>query len=260
MSILRTALVTGACRGIGRGIAFRLSQDGFTVVINDLPSQKSQLEEVQAHINQRGGKALTLLADVSVESEVIQMNQSVVEQTGGLDVMVANAGICIPSASFLDTTLEDFQRTFTVNTQSTFLCYKYAAKQMVTQGRGGRIIGASSLAGKTAFPLLAAYGTSKFAIRGLTQNAALDLGKYGITVNAYAPGPVDTAMMDGLSKGAKQLKTPEEFAQFQTMITSPVGRGGTPEDIASLVSYLASKDSFMVTGQTISINGGLFFE
>ena len=87
MSILGTALVTGASRGIGRGIACRLSQDGFTVVINDLPSQKTQLEEVQAHINQQGGKALTFLADVSVESEVIQMIESVVEQTGGLDVV-----------------------------------------------------------------------------------------------------------------------------------------------------------------------------
>jgi len=260
MSILRTALVTGACRGIGRGIAFRLSQDGFTVVINDLPSQKSQLEEVQAHINQRGGKALTLLADVSVESEVIQMNQSVVEQTGGLDVMVANAGICIPSASFLDTTLEDFQRTFTVNTQSTFLCYKYAAKQMVKQGRGGRIIGASSLAGKTASPISTAYSASKFAVRGLTQSAAIDLGKYGITVNAYAPGPIDTPMLDDVKKNFQQLKTPEEFAQFQTSLIPPVGRVGTPEDIAGLVSYLASKGSFMVTGQTISINGGVFFD
>jgi len=257
---LRTALVTGASRGIGRAIACRLSRDGFTIAINDLPSQKTQLEKVQALITQQGGKAFTFFADVSVENEVSQMIDSVVEQTGGLDVSVANAGICIPSASFLDTTTEDLQRMFAVNTQSTFLCYKYAAKQMVKQGRGGRIIGASSLAGKTGWPMLTGYSLSKFAIRGLTQNAALDLGKYGITVNAYAPGPVDTPMMDVVNESAVQLKAPGEIAELQARQTSPVGRNGTPEDIAGLVSYLASKESRMITGQTVSINGGLFFD
>jgi len=257
---LRTALVTGASRGIGRAIACRLSRDGFTIAINDLPSQKTELEKVQALITQQGGKAFTFFGDVSVESQVIQMTDSVVEQTGGLDVLVANAGICIPSASFLDTTTEDLQRTFAVNTLSTFLCYKYAAKQMVKQGRGGRIIGASSLAGKTGWPMLTAYGLSKFAIRGLTQNAALDLGKYGITVNAYAPGPVDTHMMDSLNESVVQLKAPGEIAELQARQISPVGRNGTPEDIAGLVSYLVSEESRMVTGQTVSINGGLFFD
>jgi len=260
MSILATALVTGASRGIGRAIACRLSRDGFGVVINDLPSQKGELEDVHAHITQQGGKAFMAFGDVSVEGEVSQMVESVVEETGGLDVMVANAGICIPSASFLETSTKDLQRTLTVNTLSTFLCYKYAAQQMVKQGRGGRIIGASSLAGKTGWPLLTAYSTSKFAIRALTQNAAMDLGKYGITVNAYAPGPIDTLMMLSLNQSAVQLKTPEEVAVLIAKQTSPIGSNGTPEDIAGLVSYLASKESRLVTGQTISINGGLFFD
>lgn len=252
--------MTGASRGIGRAIACRLSRDRFTIAINDLPSQKTQLEEVQALITQQGGKALTFFADVSVENEVTQMIDSVVEQTGGLDVLVANAGICIPSASFLDTTTEDLQRTFAVNTQSTFLCYKYAAKQMVKQGRGGRIIGASSLAGKQGWPMLTAYSLSKFAIRGLTQNAALDLGKYGITVNAYAPGPVDTPMMDVVNESVVQFKAPEEIKDLLVKQISPVGKNATPEDIAGLVSYLVSKESQMVTGQTVSINGGLYFD
>jgi len=259
MAILSTALVTGASRGIGRAIACRLSHDGFRVALSDIPSQKSQLEEVQTHITEQGGKAITTFADVSVESEVSQMVDSVVEQMGGLDVMVANAGICLPSA-FLDTTTKDFQRTLNVNVIGTFLCYKYAAQQMVKQGRGGRLIGASSLAGKTGCPMSSAYGSSKFAVRGLTQNAALDLGKHGITVNAYAPGPIDTQMLRGLYESVMGLSTPEEVSALLKRQASPVGFNGTPEDIAGLVSYLASKESRLVTGQTISINGGLFFD
>jgi len=251
--------VTGASRGIGRAIACRLSRDGFGVAISDLPSQKSQLEEVHAHITKQGGKVVTTFANVSVENEVSQMVKSVVEQMGGLDVMVANAGICILS-NFLDTTTEDFQRIFNVNVMGTFLSYKYAAQQMVKQGRGGRIIGASSIAGKTGWPMLSAYGSSKFAVRGLTQNAALDLGKYGITVNAYGPGPVDTPMLQSLNESIVRLKTPEEVAVLLEKQTSPVGSHGTPDDIAGLVSYLASKESRLITGQTISINGGLFFD
>ncbi|KAF8808442.1 NAD(P)-binding protein [Phlegmacium glaucopus] len=258
MAMSVTALVTGASRGIGRAIACRLSRDGFGVAISDLPSQKSQLEEVHAYITQRGGKAMTTIANVSVESEVNQMVESVVEQMGGLDVMVANAGICIPSA-FLDTTAEDLQRTFSVNILGTFLCYKYAAQQMVKQGRGGRIIGASSIAGKTGWPMISAYSTSKFAVRGLTQNAALDLGKYGITVNAYAPGPIDTPMLQAINDAAMQLPAAEVAVLLEKQ-ASPVGFNGSPEDIAGLVSYLASKESRFVTGQSISINGGLFFD
>ncbi|KAF8808452.1 NAD(P)-binding protein [Phlegmacium glaucopus] len=261
MAMSVTALVTGASRGIGRAIACRLSRDGFGVAISDLPSQKSQLEEVQAYITQQGGKAVTTIANVSVESEVKQMVESVVEQMGGLDVMVANAGIVVRPSIFIDTTVEDFQRIFNVNTLGTFLCYKYAAQQMVKQGRGGRIIGASSLAGKTAFPLSAAYGTSKFAVRGLTQNAALDLAKNGITVNAYAPGPIDTPMLQAFGELSVHLPA-ADLAAMKVMerLTTPVGFNGTPEDIAGLVSYLASKESRFVTGQTISINGGLFFD
>ncbi|KAF8808443.1 NAD(P)-binding protein [Phlegmacium glaucopus] len=258
MAMSVTALVTGASRGIGRAVACRLSRDGFGVAISDLPSQKSQLEEVHAHITQQGGKAMKTFADVSVESEVKQMVESVVEQMGGLDVMVANAGI-FSLSTFIDTTTEDFLRIFSVNTLGTFLCYKYAAQQMVKQGRGGRIVGASSMAGKTAFPLITAYGTSKFAVRGLTQNAALDLAKYGITVNAYAPGPVDTPMVQGLNELSVHLPA-ADFAALMEKNTTPVGFSGTPEDIAGLVSYLASKESRFMTGQTISINGGLFFD
>jgi len=249
--MLGNAIITGASQGIGKAIACRLSRDGFRVAINDLPSQKAQLEEVHAYITEQGGTSTIILGDVSIESEVKEMVDTAVERFGGLDVMVANAGICKP-ASFLDTTVEDLHHTLSVNALGTFLCYKYAAHQMIEQGRGGRIIGACSVAGKTGSPLLGAYCASKFAVRGLTQTAALEFGKYGITVNAYAPGIIDTTMARNLI----------EFRKQQGLDTKGplVGFNGEPDDIAGLVSYLASKESRFITGQSISINGGFFFD
>ncbi|PPQ68553.1 hypothetical protein CVT26_003362 [Gymnopilus dilepis] len=181
------ALVTGASRGIGRAIALRLAQDGFDVAINDLPSQQAALEEVQAGISQLGKRSAIFLGDVSVEKEVEQLISAVASQLGSLDVMVANAGICIPKP-FLDTTAEDIRRLLSINVEGLFFCYKHAGLQMIKQGKGGRIIGASSMAGKQAVKFLGAYSASKFAVRGLTQAAAIELAKHNITVNAYAPG------------------------------------------------------------------------
>jgi len=158
-------------------------------------------------------------------------------------------------ATVLDTTLEDFERTLSVNARGVFLCYKYAALKMVAQGRGGRIIGASSVTGKQGVGGALAYCTSKFAVRGMTQAAAAELAKHKITVNAYAPGLIDTPLVKDVM-GSDPTKG--DFSNFWNDI--PVGRPGTPEDIASLVSYLASEDSSFMTGQSISINGGIFFD
>ncbi|KAF8157224.1 acetoin reductase family protein [Crassisporium funariophilum] len=256
-----TALITGASRGIGRSIACRLAKDGFQIALNDIPSQKGQLEEVQALISKTGGKAEIYLADVSVEADVEGMVNNVVESMGSLDVMVANAGICINSL-FVDTTLEQFQRIFSVNVIGVFLCYKHAARQMIKQGRGGRIIGASSVAGKQGLPMLTAYSTSKFAVRGLTQNLAVEVGQYGITVNAYAPGAVDTMMLQRIRDeiAARKVSVPVGDVQPNTGQNTPLGFDGVPDDIASLVSYLASEESRFMTGQSVSINGGMFFD
>jgi len=257
-----TAIITGASQGIGRSIAFRLSQDGFKVAINDLPSQKDQLEEVHAYITQQGGTSIIILADISIESEVKAMVDIVVERMGGVDVMVANAGICHPM-SFLDTTVEEFQRVLSVNVIGTFLCYKYAAQQMVKQGRGGRIIGASSVAGKTGLSLLCTYSTSKFAVRGLTQSAASELARYGITVNAYAPGSVETAMTSNYKEFVQKNRRSMEIMPTNMEPNSapawpvpPIGFNGHPDDIAGLVSYLASKESRYMTGVKLSQSTG----
>ncbi|TFK66470.1 acetoin reductase family protein [Pluteus cervinus] len=256
------ALVTGAAQGIGREIALRLADDGFDVAVNDIDSKAEALASVQKEIKAKGRKTSTtlLLADVSKEDQVEQIIGDVVKELGGLDVMVANAGICIWK-SLLETTEEIWDRQFDVNAKGVFFCYKHAGRQMIKQGRGGRIIGASSVVGKQGFPSLAGYTATKFAVRGLTQAAAREFGPHKITVNAYAPGAIETPMLEYIdianaeSTGGKRGDLLEAGLKL-----TPLGYRGTPTEIASLVSYLASKEAHFITGQSISCNGGTFFD
>ncbi|KAK7448436.1 hypothetical protein VKT23_013699 [Stygiomarasmius scandens] len=257
----RVAFVTGAAQGLGRAIALRLAKDGLTVAINDLPRSEEKLEAVAEEIRALGRDASIHPADVTNEEAIKNMIDAVVEKHGSLDVMVANAGVLIP-APFLELTTEIWDRSFDINCRSVFLCYRYAADQMVKQGKGGRIIGASSFGGKSGVQHanISAYVGTKFAVRGLTQAAAGELGKYGITVNAYAPGVIDTEMSQRyIEKYSKELfnMTPEQFGQFFAS-QIPMRRGGVPEDITGLVSYLASEEASFITGQTISVNGGTY--
>lgn len=252
----KVALVTGAARGIGRAIALRLAEDGFDVAVNDLPGTP-ELDELVKEIQGKGRRSLCLPADISLEPEVEKIIQQVVQELGSLDVMIANAGI-IYFESFQDITVESFDHIMAVNARGTMLCYKHAGKQMIAQGRGGRIIGACSQAGKQANPITPAYCATKFAIRGLTQAAAQEFGAHGITVNAYAPGAVDTRLI-------APLKTPDASGKGSQALAAllagtPVQRLGEPEDVAGLVSYLASDTASFITGQCVSINGGCFFD
>ncbi|SJK99215.1 uncharacterized protein ARMOST_02506 [Armillaria ostoyae] len=183
------AVVTGAAQGIGKAIALRLADDGFDVAVNDiaLDVKITKFREVQAEIIEKGRQCGVFPGDVSNEEDVKRMVEDVIDTLGGLDVMVANAGVCT-TANVLDYTVDQWDRTFAINTRGAFLCYQYAAKQMIKQGRGGRIIGCSSSAGEQGLAMMSLYGATRSVIRGLTQGAALDLGKHGITVNAYALG------------------------------------------------------------------------
>lgn len=256
------ALVTGSAQGIGRAIAIRLAQDGFDLALNDLPGKKEVLEDFAAELR-RGGESedsyhprtCIVTCDVSKEDEVKSMIDTVIEVLGSLDVMVANAGISA-MIDLLSETLEGWDRMMRINATSAFLCYKYAAIQMVKQGRGGRIIGASSMVGIQATSPLLSYSASKFAVRGITQAAALQLGQYGITVNSYAPGIIATPMV--VASKAQVAKRGEKDDYFQkTIDTSAVGYVGQPEDVASAVAYLSSKEAHFITGQCISVDGGL---
>lgn len=252
LATTKVALVTGAARGIGRAIALRLAHDGLDVAVNDITSSP-ELDGLVQEIKNKGRRSLAVPADISLETEVEKAVQKVAQDLGGLDVMVANAGI-VGFESLLKTTVETFDRLMAVNVRGTMLCYKHAGKQMVAQGRGGRIIGACSIAGKQAIEGDCAYSASKFAIRGLTQASARELGKYGITVNAYAPGAVKTALTD-------EMKTRFGPDALSALVAgSVVNRLGTPEEIADLVSYLASDGARFVTGQSICVDGGSFFD
>ncbi|KAJ7756859.1 NAD-binding protein [Mycena maculata] len=256
-----TALVTGAAQGIGKAIALRLADDGFNVAVNDIPANAEKLLEVVKEIKAKGRASSEHLADVSVEEQVKSMVAEVARVHDGIDVMVANAGVTHKWATLADLSVDEWDRVMTINGRGPFLCYKYAGMQMVGQGRGGRIIGASSVVGKQGSAGFAAYTASKCAVRGLTQVAAVEFGSHGITVNAYAPGPIDTDLLadfdastakgtgmapGGLKEGAKQA--------------TALKRLGTPTDIANLVSFIASKESGFITGQSLSVNGGLFFD
>ncbi|KAF5383223.1 hypothetical protein D9615_004782 [Tricholomella constricta] len=243
------AFVTGAAQGIGRAIALRLADDGYDMAINDLPRSRESLDQLSHEILDRfhKRKVCSVIGDVSDEGEVEAMIACVVEDLGRLDVMVANAGVILVKP-MVETTLEDWERLFSVNVRGTFLCYKYAGLQMMAQGTGGRIIGASSVVGKQGEPNMSAYSASKFAVRGLTQVAARELGHHGITVNAYAPGAIDTPLLQNLS-GNRTLFY-DEVGPIGESKRAAVGHIGTPAEVASLVSYLVSKEAHFITGKS----------
>jgi meso-butanediol dehydrogenase / (S,S)-butanediol dehydrogenase / diacetyl reductase len=252
---MSTAIVTGAGRGIGREIALRLAKDGHAVAVNDI--DKSTAESVAAEIEGAGGRAITVPADVVDRNAVFAMVERTARELASVDVMVANAGVA-QVKSLLELTPDDLQTIFSVNVFGVVYCMQAAAEQMIAQGTGGKIINAASIAAHSGFDLLGHYSATKFAVRALTQAAAKELAKHGITVNAYCPGIVGTDMWDlideklghylGLAKG-------EALAKYSQLIT--LGRVQTPEDVAGFVSYLAGPDSDYMTGQSVMIDGGI---
>jgi len=254
----RVAIVTGAAQGIGRAIALRLVNDGFDVVVADVAAQQEKLDEVAVLARAKGRRALVFVTDVAVEREVEDLVLRTVAELGRLDVMVANAGQNLVG-SIVDTPMSEWQRIFGVNLYGTAHCYRAAANAMIMQGQGGRIIGATSVQGKTGAPLNGVYGATKAAIRSITQTLAKEIGPHGITVNTYAPGPIDTPFMhDAVEKIAKGLDAPSKKAFMgQFLQLCSVSRLGTPEEVAGVVSFLASKDSAYITGQSFNVDGGM---
>jgi meso-butanediol dehydrogenase/(S,S)-butanediol dehydrogenase/diacetyl reductase len=255
----RVAIVTGGARGIGRGIALRLAADGIDVAIADLPSMREEAEAVAEEIRAAGQRSTVIDVDVSDSAQVDAMVAATVAELGKLDVMVANAGVAAV-APLLDVTPEDFDWLMSINLRGVFLCYTSAARQMIDQGHGGKIIGAASIAAHKGFGMLGHYSASKFAVRGLTQAAAQEWAEHGITVNAYCPGIVGTKMWELIDEKLAErmgLQKGEAIAQFSELIT--LGRVQTPDDVAQFVSYLASADSDYMTGQSVMIDGGVIF-
>jgi len=222
----------------------------------DLSSQQEKLNAIADEIKGKGRKAIVVPTDVTKESEIVNLIEQTVEQLGGVDVMIANAGVA-RVASFLEMTTEDYDLTMNVNARGVMLSYKHAAIQMVKQKRGGRIIGASSVLGKQAAAhMLSAYSTSKFAVRGLTQALSFELLGKKITVNAYAPGCIITDMTTNEQDAAFGTGAPGSLVKH--LCNQPLdGPDAGPEVVSSFVSYLCKPEGHFVNGQTVSMCGGV---
>jgi len=254
----RSALVTGAAGGIGRAIAERLVADGLGVSVADLPSSADQLEALVASL---GGPdvALGLTVDVTEAASVEAAVAAHVGHFGGLDVMVANAGIAV-TAPLLQITAKQWQLTMDVNVKGVLHCYQSAARQMITQGRGGRLIGAASVAAHRGGKWQSAYSASKFAVRGMSQSAAQELAEHQITVNVYSPGVVHTPMWEGIDAEMSRRRGTELGSEMAGMVADiPLGRLEQPTDVAGVVAFLASPEAAYITGQSIVVDGGMWF-
>jgi meso-butanediol dehydrogenase/(S,S)-butanediol dehydrogenase/diacetyl reductase len=255
----RSAIVTGAARGIGRAISLRLAQDGFAVTVTDLKSAQDAALEVVDDIARAGGSARFAATDVSLPSDVESAVAEHVQTYRGLDVMVANAGIAITSP-LVETTPEQWRQTLEVNLTGVFYCYQAAARQMIAQGTGGRLIGAASVAAHRGGIWQGAYSASKFGIRGLTQSVAQELAPHGITANVYSPGVVHTPMWESIDDEMTRRTGQPTGTAMQAMTGAiPLGRLETPTDVAGVVSFLASPDAAYITGQSIVVDGGMWF-
>ncbi len=255
----RSALVTGAARGIGRAIAHRLAADGMAVSVTDLAASGEALDAVVAEIDAAGGRALAHAVDVTDAAAVDAAVAHHVRVFEALDVVVANAGIAV-TAPLLETTAEQWATTLDVNLTGVFHCYRAGARQMVAQGRGGRLIGAASVAAHRGGRWQGAYSASKFAVRGLSQSVAQELAEHGITVNVYSPGVVETPMWASIDADLAGRRGTPVGSEMTAMVAGiPLGRLEVPADVAGVVSFLASPDAGYITGQSIVVDGGMWF-
>lgn len=243
----KAVIVTGGDTGIGKAICIAMAREGARVVI-DYHGEPAPAQALVREIAAFGGTACEIGADVSKAADVAQLIDAAVQRYGKLDVMVNNAGI-EEEHPFLEMPLSVYEKTLAVNLTGTWLGCQLAARKMVEQGRGGRIINISSIHEDTTMPANAAYCVSKGGMRMLTRTIAVELARYGITVNDVCPGAIDTPI------DAPVKRDPEKMKALLAEI--PMRRMGRPEEIAQLCVYLASEDAAYVTGASIVIDGGM---
>lgn len=242
----KVALVTGARRGIGRGISLELAREGADIAINDVVEQ-AQAEAVAEEVRALGRRALVVMADVAQPGEVQAMVEQVVRDLGGLDILVNNAGVesIIP---VLEITPEEWERVTHINLKGEFLCAQAAARQMVAAGKGGTIINLGSVQAGMVLPGRTHYAPSKRAVEALTANLAVELAPHGIRVNCINPGLIDTEMTSWVMKDPAILPIVLDKIALK--------RAGQPSEIGHVVAFLASDKASYVTGQSLYVDGG----
>ncbi|MGD0102579.1 MAG: L-iditol 2-dehydrogenase [Rhodopila sp.] len=247
----KIAVVTGAARGIGRAICERYMLEGAYVFVTDVDEEKAH-----AVAASMGAQAAALKLDVTSQQSIDAMIAAVIERQGRLDILVNNAGI-FDLAPIVEITHESYRRVFAVNVEGLLFTLQAAARQMIAQGHGGKIINFASQAGRRGEALVAVYCASKAAVISLTQSAGLDLIKHRINVNAIAPGVVDNEHWDHVD---------EMFARYEGLAPGekkrlvgasvPIGRMAHPNEIGGLATFLASADADYIVAQTYNIDGG----
>ena len=249
----KTAIVTGAARGIGKAIATALAREGATVVVVDLNADGA--EQAAAEMRQAGFAASGVQADVTQKQSVDRLVQETLSRTGRIDILVNNAGV-VSNTPILDLSEEEWDRTLAVNLRGVFVCSQCVGRVMASQ-RSGRIVNIASLAGKVGAPGQAAYCASKHGVLGLTKVLAIDLAQFGINVNAICPGNTETEMMRYVftKRAESRGQTFDDLAQG-ILAKTPLGRFGQPDDVAQVAIFLVSPASAYVTGQTIDVDGG----
>ncbi|MCL5997014.1 MAG: SDR family oxidoreductase [Chloroflexi bacterium] len=245
----KTAIVTGGGRGIGEAICYRFAREGANVVV----ASRSIGEHVAQKIRDEGGKAVFLQTDVARPDSVERMVQTTVENFGGVDILVNNAVLAsFPyAANVWELELDAMHELFSVDLDGALLCAQAAARQMIAQKRGGRIVNISSIMAFLNAPRLSAYHVAKRALNGLTESLALELIPYGIVVNCVAPGWIDTRW------NVETVKTQEWQDKHIKGGRLPIARQASPDEVAGVVLFFSSDDSSYVIGQTLIVDGGL---
>ena len=242
----KVVLVTGARRGIGRGIALTAAREGAVLALNDIDGE-DELLAVATEIEALGGRVTTRLGDVSVSAHVDSLIESVVSELGRLDVLVNNAGVesIVP---LLEITEDEWTRVTNTNLRGEFLCLQAAARQMIRASRPGAIVNIGSVQAGMVLPGRCHYAPTKRAIEALTANAASELAEHGIRVNCVHPGLIDTDMSAVVMKDREVLPAVLERIAMH--------RAGEPEEIGRAVAFLASEEASYITGQSLYVDGG----
>ena len=252
----KVVVVTGASRGIGKAIAERFSAEGASVCV---AANEAKVEDVAAALVGQGRKAISHELDVTDRKQVKELYARVAKELGEVDVSCQNAGV-ITIAKLEETTEADWDKVMAVNTKGVFLCCQEAGLRMRKSGRHGRLINTASGQSRQGFIYTPAYAASKFGVMGITQSLAKEFAPSGITVNAFAPGIIETDMWtyndEKWGKLLGDYKPGELMAEWVANI--PMKRVGKGEDVAALVTFFASDDASYITGQTVNIDGGMF--